>query len=142
MIEMTPVRRPKPRREIIANGAVGAAWAARWKIGRYEVCRWRDGAIPDVAEAVDSPQHMTADASSAYRLLELLPALPTPVWGRDELETGDVEFQLGGGVAAGRQWRRSAGDPPDGGSAPGWAAGLAVAQQPPPRRRARRAAHG
>jgi hypothetical protein len=130
VIEMTPVRRPHPQREIVADGAVGAAWAAGWKIGRYEVCCWRDGTIPDVAEAVDSPRHMTADASSARRLLEFLPALPTPVWGRDELETG--EMWNSNSVTA---WLLAVSGiaervhPPAGGSAPGWAAGLAVAQR-------------
>jgi hypothetical protein len=107
VIEMTPVRQPQPERQIIATGAVGAAWAARWKIGRYEVCCWRDGTIPDVAEAVDSPRPMTTDSSSARDLLEILPALPTPVWGRDELKTGDMwNAKLGDGVAAGRLWPR------------------------------------
>jgi len=38
---------------VAAGGAVGARWAGRFRIFRYEVRRWLDGVIPDVGEAVD-----------------------------------------------------------------------------------------
>jgi len=43
-------------RGVVAEGAVGSRWAGRLRIFRYELRRWRDGVIPDVDEAVESPQ--------------------------------------------------------------------------------------
>ena len=34
-------------RGVVAVGAVGSAWAGRFRLFRYEVRRWRDGVIPD-----------------------------------------------------------------------------------------------
>ena len=56
VIEQTPV--PDNRgavRGVVAGGAVGSRWAGRLRLFRYEVRRWRDGVIPDIAEAVESP---------------------------------------------------------------------------------------
>jgi hypothetical protein len=87
IIEVTWVRAgERTEREIVAFGAVGSRWAGRFRIFRYEVGRWCDGYIPDVAKAVDSPRHVTADAKTSQRVLDLVPQVPTPVWGRDELE--------------------------------------------------------
>src|SRR6266540_4923242 len=61
-VEMTPV--PNRRwweRGVVAEGAVGTRWAGRLRIFRYEVRRWRDGVIPDVDEAVESPQCLSGD---------------------------------------------------------------------------------
>ncbi len=86
VIEMTPVPYGNgASRGVVATGPVGNRWAARFRIFRYEIHRWLDGAIPDVAEAVDSPQRLSHDQDSAQRLLDLVPSVPTPVWGVDEL---------------------------------------------------------
>jgi hypothetical protein len=91
VIEMTPVRAADgAERAVIAVGFVGARWAGRFRIFRYEIRRWRDGFIPDVAEAVDSPRHVIDDPHGARRVLDLVPSVPTPVWGRDELHAGDM----------------------------------------------------
>ena len=42
-------------RGVFAEGAVGARAAGRSRRFRYELRCWRDGVIPDVEEAVDSP---------------------------------------------------------------------------------------
>jgi hypothetical protein len=90
-IEMTPVRAADgAERDVVAGGAVGASWAGRFPIFRYEIRRWRDEFIPDVAEAVESPRHVISDPKGAQRVLNLVPSVPTPVWGRDELKTGDM----------------------------------------------------
>lgn len=101
------------------------------RIFRYEVRCWRDGIIPDLAEAVDSPLRLTDDEEAGRRLLDTLRLVPTPVWGRDELRTGEMwnsnsviawALVRGGiGVGAARM--------PAGGRAPGWDAGLLVASR-------------
>lgn len=134
VIEMTPIRTiDDPRRVAVATGAVGSRWAGRLRVFRYEVCRWREGAIPDADEAVDSPQRLTDDRARAHRVLELVSDLPTPAWGRDELATG--EMWNSNSVTA---WliARSGLDaesihPPAGGRAPGWDAGCIVARREP-----------
>ena len=72
-------------RGVVAEGAVGARWAGRFRIFRYEIRLWRGGHIPDVAEAVDSPLRLTDDPARARRVLDVVRQIPTPVWGRDEL---------------------------------------------------------
>ena len=39
-------------RGVVAEGPVGARWAGRFRLFRYEIRVWRGGHIPDVAEAV------------------------------------------------------------------------------------------
>ena len=103
-------------------------WAGRFRIFRYEIRRWLGGSIPDVDEAVASPVLLIEDLTIARRVLEVLPSIPTPVWGRDELGAGEMwnsnsviawSLLRGGVDLAGV-------DPPAGGRAPGWAAGLVV----------------
>ena len=97
MIEMAPIRDSDgAARGVVGEGAVGSRWAGRLRIFRYEVRRWPGGVIPDVDEAVESPHRLTRDADLARRLLDLAAQVPTPVWGRDELDAGEeVELQLG-----------------------------------------------
>ena len=91
VIEMTPVAAGDGReRGVVAGGPVGSRWARRLRIFRYEVRRWRGGVIPDAEEAVESPRRLTEDPGVAARLLDLVPRVPTPVWGRDELRTGEM----------------------------------------------------
>jgi hypothetical protein len=91
VIEQAPVRdRKGSERGVVAEGPVGSRWARSLRIFRYEIRRWRDGVIPDVDEAVESPQRLTEDLSLGRRLLELVPQVPTPVWGRDELQAGEM----------------------------------------------------
>jgi len=130
VIEQTPVPDGRgDRRGVVAEGAVGSRWAGRLRVFRYEIRRWRGGVIPDVGEAVDSPRHLTDDLVVAERLLDLVPSVPTPVWGRDELHAG--EMWNSNAIIA---WLiASAGLDPDAvelpprGRAPGWRAGIAVA---------------
>jgi hypothetical protein len=132
VIEQAPVRdRNGALRGVVAEGAVGSAWAGSLRIFRYEIRCWRGGVIPDVGEAVDSPQRLTDDPLLAQRVLELLRDVPTPVWGRDELHAGEMWNsnsltswlieRSGIGVEAVRL--------PANGRAPGWHAGLVVARR-------------
>ncbi len=132
VIEMTPVRAADgAKRDVVATGAVGARWAGRFRIFRYEVRRWREGFIPDVAEAVDSPRRLAHDAEAAQRILDLVPSVPTPVWGRDELRAGDMwnSNSLISWLLARSDIEAGAVGPPAGGRAPGWQAGLVVARR-------------
>lgn len=132
VIEQAPVGRADgAERGVVSEGAVGSRWARRFRIFRYEVRRWRDGVIPDVAEAVESPQRLTDDAGLAQRVLDLVPSVPTPVWGRDELRAG--EMWNSNSVISWLIARSGLGvesvHPPAGGCAPGWRAGLVVARR-------------
>jgi hypothetical protein len=132
VIEMTPVRdRDGARRGVVAEGAVGSALAGRFRVFRYEVRRWRDGVIPDVAEAVASPQLLTDDPSLAQRLLDLVPDVPRAVWGRDDLEAGEMwnSNSLTSWLIARSGLDVSTIEPPAGGRAPGWGAGVVVARR-------------
>ena len=132
VIEQTPVPdRDGARRGVAAGGAVGMRWAGRFRIFRYEVRRWRDGVIPDVGEAVDSPRRLTDDPECARRLLDLVASLPTPVWGRDELAAGEMwnSNSVISWLIASSGLSTESIQPPDGGRAPGWEAGLVVAHR-------------
>ena len=99
---------------------------ARWRVFRYEVRRWRDGAN----EAVASPQLLSDDPLVARRLLDVVGSLPSPVWGRDELKTGEMwnSNSVIAWVLAQSGLPTDAIGPPAGGRAPGWQAGLITAR--------------
>jgi hypothetical protein len=132
VIEMAPVRDGNGAlRGVVAEAPVGSRWARSLRIFRYEIRRWRDGVIPDVDEAVDSPQRLTDDPAVAQRILELAPDVPTPVWGRDELRAGEMwnSNSLISLLIARSSLDVEAVHPPAGGRAPGWGAGLVVARR-------------
>jgi hypothetical protein len=132
VIEMAPVWNERtPGRGVVAEGAVGSRIAGRLRLFRYEVRCWRDGRIPDVTEAIDSPRRLTSDPERARCVLDLVHEIPTPVWGRDELHTGDmwnsnsvVSWLI---VRCGLDSQPVL--PPPGGRAPGWDAGLVTARR-------------
>jgi hypothetical protein len=131
VIEQAPAWGTSGERGVVAEGPVGMRAAGRFRLFRYEVRRWRDGVIPDVAEAVESPQRLSDDTDRARGLLELMPEMPTPVWGRDELRTGEM-WNSNSFIS----WLlvRSGFDAatirlPPSGRAPGWDAGVVVAQR-------------
>ena len=139
VVEQTPVPDLHgERRGVVAEGAVGASWAGRLRCFRYEIRRWQGGMIPDIDEAIASPVRLSDDLAIARRILACLPSVPTPVWGRDQLGTGEmwnsnsvISWALaraGADIATVR--------PPRNGRAPGWNAGRAVATRALERRRA------
>ncbi|MGZ4397846.1 MAG: hypothetical protein ACXVZ1_05445 [Gaiellaceae bacterium] len=131
-IEMTPIRPGDGAdRGVVAEGAVGSRGAGRLRLFRYEIRRWRDGVIPDLGEAVESPLRLGDDVDHARRLLELVPQVPTPVWGRDELRAGEMwnSNSLISWLVARSRLDVDSIHPPTGGRAPGWGAGIVVARR-------------
>jgi hypothetical protein len=118
-------------RGVVAEGPVGARPLGRFRVFRYEVRRWRDGVIGDITEAVESPLRLSDEPQLAERLLEIVPEVPTPVWGRDELGAGEM-WNSNSTIS----WllARSGLDVdsiplPRGGRAPGWKAGIVIARR-------------
>lgn len=132
VIEMGPAwSEPESERGVVCEGPVGARPLGRFRVFRYEVRCWRDGRIVDVREAVQSPQRMSEDVLQASDVLDLVRWVPWLTWGRDEIRAGE-RWNSNSLIA----WllARSGHDlsyvaPPDGGSAPGWSAGLVLAQR-------------
>jgi hypothetical protein len=77
-------------RGVVAEGSVGASWLGRFRLFRCEIRRWRGGSIPDLAYAVSGPVRVETDVVRARQVVDLVPHVPTPVWGRDELHTGEM----------------------------------------------------
>ena len=132
VIEVAPCwGAPAAERGAVREGPVGLRALGRSRFFRYEVRCWRDGLIPDVTEAVDSPRRVSAEAAQAEQVLALCSLVPTLTWGRDELRAGDM-WNSNSVVA----WllARSGHDmsqlrPPPRGRAPGWDAGLVLADR-------------
>ena len=134
MIEQAPVPdRYGERRGVVAQGPVGMRWLGRFRVFRYEVRRWRDGQIPDIDQAVESPVRLADDVEVAEAILALLPSIPSAVWGRDEFQTGEMwnSNSVVSWVLARAGAHVETVHPPAHGRAPGWEAGLAVAARGP-----------
>jgi hypothetical protein len=123
------------QRGVVAEGSVGMRWAGRFRPFRYEVRCWRGGLIPDIDQAIDSPVRLADDLAHAQRVIDLLPSVPTPVWGRDELDAGEMwnSNSVTSWVLARSDIAVMAVRPPARGRAPGWDAGLVVAGRSPPK---------
>jgi hypothetical protein len=122
---------------VVATGAVGSHQAGRFRLFRYEVRCWRGGSIPDLGEAVGGPRRLSSDRQVARRLLDLVTTVPTPVWGRDELNTGEMwnSSSMTAWLTAATGISTDLLQPTPGGRAPGWDAGLEVAHRSPARER-------
>lgn len=129
-IEMAPVWAVRdPARGVVAEGPVGARMLGRSRLFRYEVRCWRNGTIPDMDEAVDSPQRLSTDPAMSERVVDLVPFCPEVTWGRDEMGTGEMwnSNSLTAWLLARSGHDTDSLRPPAGGRAPGWTAGLVVA---------------
>jgi hypothetical protein len=131
VIEQAPSWSAGAERGVVAEGPVGARLLGRFRLFRYEIRSWHDGVIPDVAEAVASPKRLSGHPDHARRLLELVPLVPTPVWGRDELRTGEMwnSNSLISWLIARTGLDVDSVLLPRGGRAPGWRAGIVVARR-------------
>jgi len=129
VIEMTPVPdQHGETRGVVAGGAVGSTWLGKLRVFRYEIHRWRDGVIPDADQAATTTTR-TVELAEAERILGLVPSIPTPVWGRDELDAGEMwnSNSVTSWILRSSDIDTSELAPPNGGRAPGWSAGLVVA---------------
>ena len=132
VIEQAPAGdRDCVERGVVSEGPVWSRWARRFRACRYELRCWRDGVIPDIAEAVESPRRLTGDAARARRVLDLVPSVPTPVWGRDELRAGEMwnSNSVVSWLLARSGLTPESIPAPAGGRAPGWRAGVVVARR-------------
>lgn len=118
-------------RGVVMEGPVFGRWIARIRPFRYEVRCWRDGVISDAGEAVGGAQRLSSDLRSAQQILDLVPSVPSMVWGRDELGVGEmwnsnsvISWLLTRGGIPADMTR-----PPVGWRAPGWRAGIALARR-------------
>jgi hypothetical protein len=131
-IELTPSPDAnEASRGVVGTGAVGSRYLGWLRLFRYEVRCWSGGSIPDLGEAVGGPRTLTSDPGVARGLLDLVPTVPKPVWGRDELKAGEmwnsnsmIAWLIATAGLSTDQLR-----PPPRGRAPGWHAGLAVARR-------------
>lgn len=132
VVEMAPAwHGDGDERGVVGEGAVGARAAGRLRLFRYEIRRWCGGVIPDADEAVESPRRLSADPETAGRLLELVPTVPRPVWGRDELRLGEMwnSNSVVSWLLARAGLDAASMTPPAGGRAPGWDAGVTAARR-------------
>jgi hypothetical protein len=128
-IEMTPVPDTHgDRRGVVGEGPVGARWAGRWRVFRYEIRCWRDGVIPD-EQFARGRVRMAVPTSEAAALIDLAGLVPTPVWGRDEIGAGEMwnSNSVTSWLLARSGVEVDSLVPPDRGRAPGWQAGLVAA---------------
>jgi hypothetical protein len=134
IIELTPIAAGDPaQRGVVCDGPVGSRWLGRFRHFRYELHCWHDGIIPDVNQAVASPYRLTNDPRLVRSLLDAVAGAPTPVWGRDELHTGEMwnSNSVIAWLIARAGIPTAPVHPPPRGRAPGWNAGLIVAQRHP-----------
>ncbi len=132
MIEQAPVPDDdEAARGVAAGGPVGVAWAGRWRVFRYEVRCWKDGIVPDIAAAVDSPVVLSTELAQAERLMATLPGVPRMVWGRDHARTGEMwnSNSVIAWALATSGFDLDTITVPTHGRAPGWQAGLTVASR-------------
>jgi hypothetical protein len=132
IIEMAPIPDVYGEgRGVVVEGAVGAKPAGRLRIFRYEIRRWRDGIIPDVADAISSPTRVSDDLDRATRVLDLVSSVPALIWGRDRLHAGEMwnSNSVVSWLLARAGIDTDPIRPPSGGRAPGWDAGLVIARR-------------
>ena len=113
----------------LATGPVGFRGADRFRLFRYQLGSAPGGTFPDEEFAVESPVRLANDCHTVSRVFELAPTVPRYAWGRRangtrEMWTSDsvISWLL---LRAGVDLSGVA--PPQGGRAPGWYAGIAVA---------------
>jgi hypothetical protein len=118
-------------RGVVVEGPVFSSRLGRLPALRYEIRCWRDGEISDAAWAVESPHLISCEEDQAVHLLDNVRWVPALVWGRRR--PGTDEMWNSNSVVS---WLLTVSgvptdliDPPRGGRAPGWEAGIDVARR-------------
>lgn len=115
---------------VLGEGPVGLRALGASRFFRYEVRRWPDGVIPDLAFAASEPLRVCNEADCAQAVFDSVASVPLLAWGRDAFGTGDmwnsnslVSWSLiKGGIDV------DAVVLPANGRAPGWSAGVFAAR--------------
>ena len=90
-IELTPIRSGAGSEcGVVGEGPVGSPLLRHLRLFRYELHAAPNGAIPDIAYAVESPRRVGRSEDEARRVLDLLPSVPRLAWVRDELGLGKM----------------------------------------------------
>ena len=123
-VELVPAWGTSERdRGAVAQGPVGACWLGRSRFFRYEVRTW-----PDRPARPGTFHELSRDPDVVAQVLVTAPQVPLLVWGRAAGPSGDM-WSSNSFVS----WLLAVVGlptdvpPPDGGSAPGWTAGVEVA---------------
>lgn len=130
VIEMAPVWGvPAADRGVVATGPVGWAPLGFSRLFRYEVRCWRDGLLPDRAWAADPPVVLELGVARTRLVRDLAASVPRYTWGTDPLGIGDMwnSNSLVSWLLTRAGVDTAALVPPDGGTAPGWRAGILAA---------------
>lgn len=121
------------RRGVVVEGPVFSRHLSFTRVFRYEVRCWRDGDIPDAGEAVGGARLVSGDPYTSRLLLSLTPSVPAFTWGRRV--SGADEMWNSNSVISWLLTRSGVDmdsvDPPSGGRAPGWEAGVSLARVGP-----------
>jgi hypothetical protein len=117
------------------NGRVFEAVAARWQHRPvrdlyHSALELRPG-LSVRGAAIESPRRLTGDPSIVRRVRDLVPSVPTPVWGRDELGAGEMwnSNSVTSWLITRAGLPVDSIDLPAGGRAPGWNPGIVVARR-------------
>jgi hypothetical protein len=135
VIEIAPAVNSLPaNRGVVGEGPVGAAWAGRFRIFRYELRCWRQGKIPDLEFEPGKPVVMSRSSQVAETVIHLTREVPMLTWGRDELRLGEMwnSNSVIAWLLSGAGADLDGVTPPDGGRAPGWDAGIEACRMSPP----------
>ncbi len=136
VIEIAPVVNSLPAEHgVVSEGPVGAAWAGRFRVFRYELRCWGQGRIPDLEFETGDPVILSDDPAVASHIVDLTSQVPMLVWGRDELRMGEMwnSNSVIAWLLAGAGLELDGVAPPDGGIAPGWQPGIEAVRLAPPR---------
>ena len=128
-LEVTPVFSGSPEPPLL-TGPVGMGWAGKFRVFRYQLRLVKTESLPDEEFAVASPVRLADRCTVVQQLLELAPSVPRHTWGRRA--RGTREMWTSDSTVSWLLTRTgidlSSVQPPAGGRAPGWQAGIDLAQ--------------
>lgn len=117
-------------RGVVLVGPVFSSLLSFTRVFRYAVRCWKNGILPDAAEAFGGPQAVSRDRHQAEALLEAAGSVPLLTWGRDEAGTGEMwnSNSVISWLLARSGIQMDEVRPPGNGRGPGWDAGVVLAR--------------